>query len=264
VIAYDRCVTGTSANLRRDRLYHAYASHHANRGNDDAAALIYHRDIRPALPSPDAGPVIDIGCGQGQLVRLLLTDGYDADGVDVSPEQVAIAHAAGLDRVREGDYGAVLECRPGQFAAITATDLLEHLVSDEVLETFDLVSAALMPGGVFVARVPNAVSPFGGLIRYGDFTHESWFTARSVRQLAAASGFASVSVLSCPPVAHGLVSAARVVVWKIVSASFAVALAAETGTLRGHIVTQNLTFVARKAGSRKPGHVTRAPGHHAS
>ncbi len=48
--------------------------------------------------------------------------------------------------------------------------------------------------------------PFGGHIRYGDFTHESWYTARKI------------------------------------------ALAAETGAPRGHIITQNPIFAARKAG----------------
>jgi SAM-dependent methyltransferase len=266
VIAYTRIVSNPSASLRRDRLYRAYSSHHAHRGSDDASALIYHRDIRPALPPPDVGPVVDIGCGQGHLVSLLLADGYDADGIDVSPEQVAIAHTNGVARVQQGDYQSALTPRLGQIAAITATDLLEHLVKDEVLETFDLVGAALMPGGVFVARVPNAVSPFGGHIRYGDFTHETWFTARSVKQLAAATGFESVVVQSCPPVLHGLVSAMRVAVWKAVSSAFTLALAAETGVLRGHIVTQNLTFVARKSAKRTIGSATIAgtPGQHGS
>ena len=35
-------------------------------------------------------------------------------------------------------------------------------------------------------------------------------------------------------------------VWQVVSACYRIALAAETGTMRGHIVTQNLTFAARK------------------
>jgi hypothetical protein len=34
---------------------------------------------------------------------------------------------------------------------------------------------------------------------------------------------------------------------KLVSAGYRIALAAETGVLRGHIVTQNLTFAARRA-----------------
>jgi hypothetical protein len=53
-------------------------------------------------------------------------------------------------------------------------------------------------------------------------------------------------VLPSPPVAHGLASAARVVVWKMVSGLCKTALAAETGVARGHIVTQNLTFTARR------------------
>ena len=97
-----------------------------------------------------------------------------------------------------------------------------------------------------MARVPNAVSPFGGNIRYGDFTHESWYTFRSIRQLAAAAGFESVSVRACPPVAHGCKSAVRAATWAAVSGLYRIALAAETGTFRGHIVTQNMTFIARK------------------
>jgi SAM-dependent methyltransferase len=248
VIRYDRCVTTTAGQASlRERLYGAYASQHAGCGGGQATSLIYRRDIRPALPPPGAGSVVDIGCGQGELVRLLLADGYDAEGIDVSPEQVAIAHAVGLDRVREGDYRGILQARVGQLAAVTATDLLEHLTKDEVLDTLDRVAAALAPGGVLIARVPNAVSPFGGHIRYGDFTHESWYTASSIRQLAAAASFESVTVRPCSPIAHGLVSAARVAVWTLVSASCKIALAAETGVHRGHIVTQNLTFIARKA-----------------
>jgi SAM-dependent methyltransferase len=242
-------VTTAADGLRRERLYGTYASDHAGCANGPAAALIYRRDIRPALPLPALGPVLDIGCGQGELVRLLLADGYDAEGVDVSPEQVEVAKAAGVDRVHAGDYRAVLDARAGQLGAVTATDVLEHLTKDEILAGFDQAARALVPGGVFVARVPNAVSPFGGHIRYGDFTHESWFTAASVRQLAAAAGFRSVAVVSCPPVAHGLRSAARTVVWKLVSGLCKTALAAETGALRGHIVTQNLTFAARKEDS---------------
>src|ERR1700733_11701012 len=179
--------------------------------------MIYQRDIRPLLPAATAGPVVDIGCGEGHLVRCLLDDGYEAVGVDVSPEQVTLAHQAGLPQVRQGDYLDLLREYQGQLGAVTALDLLEHLTKPEVLTTFDAVASALRPGGVFVARVPNAVSPFGGNIRYGDFTHESWFTARSVKQLATAAGFTSVRVAPCTPIAHGVVSTVRVVTWKAVS-----------------------------------------------
>jgi hypothetical protein len=47
-------------------------------------------------------------------------------------------------------------------------------------------------------------------------------------------------------VAHGLVSVGRVAVWKPISGLMQLALATETVALRGHIVTQNLNFTARK------------------
>ena len=88
--------------------------------------------------------------------------------------------------------------------------------------------------------------PLGGHIRSGDLMHQTSFTAHSTRQLAAAVGFDPFLARSSPPVTHGLASAARVTVGQLVSACYRVALAAGTGTLRGHIVTQNVTFAARK------------------
>ena len=174
----------------RSRLYEANATQHADRGANEAATLIYQRDLRPLLPPPVAGPVVDLGCGRGELVRLMQADGFDAEGIDISREQAALARAAGVTRISQGDFRAVLAAHPAHYAAITATDLLEHLTKPEVLRAFDDVAAALAPGGVFVARVPNAVSPLGGHIRDGDFTHQTSFTARSVHQLAKAAGFA--------------------------------------------------------------------------
>ena len=239
-------MTTASLDNLRSRLYEAYASQHAGCDGTGAVALVYRRDIRSLLPPPSAGPVVDLGCGRGELVRLLEEDGYDAEGIDISPEQAVLARSAGVARVRQGDFRALLAANPAHYAAVTATDLLEHFTKPEILDTFDDVVAALKPGGIFVARVPNAVSPLGGHIRYGDFTHQTSFTARSIRQLAAAAGFESVLTRSCPPMVHGPVSAARVIVWQLVSAWYRIALAAETGILRGHIVTQNLTFAARK------------------
>ena len=176
----------------RSRLYEAYASQHTGTGSGEATALVYRGDIRPLLPPPAAGPLVDIGCGRGDLVRLLQTDGFDAEGIDVSPEQTALAQAAGITRVRQGDFRAILAAHPAHYASITATDVLEHFPKPAVLATLDEVAASLRPGGVFVARVPNAVSPLGGHIRNGDFTQQTSFTARSIRQFAAASGFDTV------------------------------------------------------------------------
>lgn len=229
----------------RTRLYDAYSSTQAGAADPVAEALAFRRDVRPHLPPPKTSVVLDLGCGQGQLVKQLQDNGYlRAGGIDISPEQVALAHAAGIESVRLGDFRDSLTA--ASLDAVTATDFLEHLTKTEVLEAADHVWSALHPGGVFIVRVPNSVSPFAGNYRYGDLTHETSFTARSLRQLGAAAGYVSVEVFPCPPSPHGVKSAARATIWRAFSGAMKLALAAETGSVRGHLVTQNIVGVMRK------------------
>ena len=92
-----------SSESLRERLYQAYPSKNSRCGDGEAATVISRRDILSALPQCIAGPVLDIGCSHGHLAKLMLSEGYDATGIDVSPEQVALARAADLDRIRQGN-----------------------------------------------------------------------------------------------------------------------------------------------------------------
>ncbi|KLL11939.1 class I SAM-dependent methyltransferase [Protofrankia coriariae] len=235
----------------RDRMYGQYATTHAGIRAPTADDLVFRQEIRAHLPADRDIDVIDIGCGQGAIVRQLLDAGYHrARGVDISPEQVELARQAGLGHaVDVGDATSALRAARGVDAVI-ATDLFEHLTKPEVLAVWDAVHAGLREGGVLIARVPNAVSPFGGNYQHGDFTHETAFTARSARQVARTVGFTHVEILPCEPIVHGARSALRWAVWRALSGSLSVALAAETGVLRGHLFTQNILVVARRDGRR--------------
>lgn len=227
------------------RLYDAYSSTHSGVANAAAGPLAFRRDILPHLPESRDVDVVDLGCGQGQLVQQFLLHGYvRARGFDISPEQVDLAHAVGIPQVELGDYRDGFD--GSQVDVVTATDFFEHLTRSEVLEACDEVRAALMPGGMLILRVPNSVSPFGGNFRYGDMTHETSFTATSLRQLGAAAAFDQVNVFSCPPPVHGATSLARSAIWKVASGAMKLTLAAETGALHGHFVTQNIVAVMRR------------------
>lgn len=116
--------TASLADLR-SRLSEAYASQHADRGGNEAVALIYWPDMPLQLP-PAAGLVVHLGCGCGELVQLVLADRFDAEGVDISPERTALARAADNARVRQGHFCAALARHLARYAAITAIDPLEQ------------------------------------------------------------------------------------------------------------------------------------------
>jgi 2-polyprenyl-3-methyl-5-hydroxy-6-metoxy-1,4-benzoquinol methylase len=230
----------------RDTLYSAYRSSHFDAVAAQEPSSILGNQILPHLPVDRGSRILELGCGSGELLRLLAEHGYsDTSGVDVSAEQIARAHDSGISAASHGDVFDHLADVTDAYDAIVAVDVLEHLRKAEVVYAAQAACRALRPGGRLVLRVPNAQSPFGGRFRYGDFTHETSFTQHSVRQVLLACGFAQVEVFPADPVAHGSVSAIRLILWKLLAAGLKGALAVETGILRGHIVTQNIISVGR-------------------
>lgn len=221
-------------------LYDNYLSDHAGEESDEALRLVLVRDLLPWIPRASAR-CLDIGCGQGGLVEFLRQRGFTAAyGVDLSREQVEFAHSRGRDFVRRGDVIDFLSEQPREWDVITAFDFLEHLPRDSVLPVLKAVQQSLSRGGLLIARVPNGAGPLSGAIQHSDFTHESTFTARSLSQLGHAAGFASAEFREVPPVVHGVASGLRRAVWSGYAAATRLALGAETGHLRGHLVTGNI------------------------
>ncbi len=241
-----------SAETRyRRRLYDAYLSSHFGALHTvsptglDRDRRTWQDYLGPLLPTEPGARILDLGCGYGSFLWYLRDEGYqNACGVDVSAEQVEAARQLGLDNVFLGDAREFLEAHPAAFDCVTAFDLLEHLTKDEILDLLEAIRRALKPGGLLLLRAPNADGPFGGKIRYSDFTHEQAFTPSSIRQILAATGFERCRVLPEGPRVHGAVSAARWAAWKVLSLLLLLYLGAETGRLRGHVLTQNLIATA--------------------
>ncbi len=242
--------------LWKDRLYQVYVSsgQAAPRaiGDDRATAdeiLRPHaphvtRFIARHMPADRRARIVDLGCGDGILLHFLARAGYqDIVGLEQSAEQIARARRLGLRQVQQGDIQGFLDDTPdASVDVVLLMDVLEHLRRDELFSTLDGVFRVLRPGGECLAHLPNAEGIAGMRIRYGDFTHEQAFTARSARQVFRAIGFRQVRCFEDRPVVHGPVSLLRRVIWDVGTLPRRLLLAAETGE-RGFIVSQ--TFLAK-------------------
>ena len=101
----------------------------------------------------DHGALLEIGCGEGDLLSLLQDD-FKAVGIDVIPEAVErtrrIAPRAEA-RLQDGEeLGAFAS---GAFSAVVSLHVVEHLADPAA--AIGEVSRLLKPGGVFVFATPQ-------------------------------------------------------------------------------------------------------------
>ena len=205
--------------------------------------------VQTHFPEDRRSAILDLGCGHGALIHFARRYGYtNIRGVDRSPEQVAVARQLGIDGIEEGDLLAALSAQgEASLDVVVAFDVIEHFTRGELLGFVDQVHHVFRPDVCWIIHTANGESPFCGRIRYGDLTHELVFTQKSISQLLLSSGFSKVQCFEDAPIPHGLKSAARWVVWKVIRSSLRFYLAAETGDTAGNaIFSQNFLVVAEK------------------
>lgn len=200
--------------------------------------------LRGWLPSDRNTPVLDMGCGPGYFLYMLDQLGYtDLTGVDLSPEQVALAREwCPRATIIQGDLREVLAQNPNRFGLVAGFDIIEHFSKDEILPLLTLVAQALRPGGRVILQTPNGESPWMGSVAYGDFTHEWFFTPASLSDMLRQVGLVGFEARPSAPYVHGIKSFTRVVLWSVLNLLLALWNIAETGSRGSGIYTR--VFVA--------------------
>lgn len=181
--------------------YFAFESRMRGSTEEIAARLRpYVEDLR------DAAPVLDLGCGRGELLQLLQAAGVEARGVDADADMVAYARGEGLD-VEQADALAHLETLPrGSLGAVFAAQLVEHLPPPALVRLLGLAAGRLRPGGLLVLETLNPVSPLALRNYFADLTHAQPLVAETLVLLVQGAGFRDVRTrfLNEPPAAERL------------------------------------------------------------
>lgn len=189
----------------RELLYLNYHTNQSGRASEtDLYSLFgrerdqFSKEIIPHLDSlPKAASILDIGCGSGSLIAALKDKGFtQIIGMDLSEEQVSIAHKIGIVEVQLADAFDFLRTSNEQFDVITGMDIIEHFSKDELVDMLLLIQKSLKPGALSLFRTPNLDAPFASVFAHGDFTHETFLNASSAQQVFLATGFSSVRVYS--------------------------------------------------------------------
>ena len=158
------------------------------RGSEDE---IKHRLDRYLPELKQSAPVLDLGCGRGELLLMLREAGVEATGVEGDPALAGAALRRGLE-VITGDLFEVLHTQDaGAFGAVTAIHVLEHLEPQTLPVVLAEIRRVLRPGGFFLAECPNPHTlRVGAALYWQDPTHRRPLLPETLELLLQAAGFA--------------------------------------------------------------------------
>jgi SAM-dependent methyltransferase len=134
-------------------------------------------------------PVLDVGCGRGELLALLRDEGAQACGIEADADMVAFALGEGLE-VEQADAVEYLRALPdGSFGSIFCAQVVEHLPPSVLVRLLELARAKLRPGGVLVMETINPLSPLALRFYFSDLTHAQPLVPETLELLAQGAGF---------------------------------------------------------------------------
>ena len=209
--------------------------------------MVLQKEIENTIPKDKNANILDLGCGYGSFLHTLQKREYkNLFGVEIGEEENRFLNSKGL-HVSKLCILEFLKSDIKTYELITLFDVLEHFKKDEIVEILPLLKNRLNDNGKLIVRLPNGEAIFKGSIMYGDFTHETYLTKRSMIQLFHTFGFSSVKIY--PTYTFGKTWKAKIA--KLIYMSYVkfykILLRIDNGASIEHFVpTQNILGVIKK------------------
>jgi SAM-dependent methyltransferase len=162
-------------------------------GRGDEADLENEYAELAKLLAATPGPVLDIGAGRGEMIRLLEKLGKETWGVELDEALALKAAEAGLP-IEHGDGIEALRKQPfGSLGGIVLLHVIEHLTPNELLEVVQLSFDRLARGGLLVMETPNPQSLYIFARAFWlDPTHTKPVHPQYLQFVAEQAGFESI------------------------------------------------------------------------
>jgi 2-polyprenyl-3-methyl-5-hydroxy-6-metoxy-1,4-benzoquinol methylase len=141
------------------------------------------------------GPVLDVGCGRGELLDLFREHGTAARGIDVNASMVQLCRQRGHAAERADALGYLQSLPAQSLGGLIAIQVVEHLEPAYLIRVLEAAFHALRPGAPIVLETINAAcwtAFFESYLR--DFTHRWPLHPDTLAYLIRASGFGQVRI----------------------------------------------------------------------
>ncbi|WP_417447318.1 MULTISPECIES: class I SAM-dependent methyltransferase [Gammaproteobacteria] len=138
-----------------DSFYLAFENRFRGDAETIRSRLAYYLPIISDIaPLVERLPLVDIGCGRGEWLKML-PDATQRIGIDLNSMNVQACHEQGLEAVL-ADGLVWLSQQPDEtIAAVTAFHVIEHLSFEQLNTLLDECMRVLAPGGMVIFETPN-------------------------------------------------------------------------------------------------------------
>jgi SAM-dependent methyltransferase len=116
---------------------------------------VYLPFIRPLMQTTAEGQVIDLGCGRGEWLELLIKEGFKPTGVDLDEGMLEACHQLGLPAVKADALDLLSKTESNSQLAVSAFHVVEHISFEQLRTLVSQAMRVLKPGGVLILETPN-------------------------------------------------------------------------------------------------------------
>lgn len=157
---------------------------------------VYMPFIEPLTNIYKKAAALDLGCGRGEWLELLIGQKFAALGIDIDGQMLAACHELKLNVIQTDALTYLKQQTNDSYTVISAFHVVEHISINDVKQLVDEAFRVLKPGGLLIMETPNpenivvATNNF-----YLDPTHIRPVPQQLLSFIAEFAGFARVKVL---------------------------------------------------------------------
>jgi len=171
-----------------------------DRGEVMQRLRVYLPMIEEARVGGKKTPILDVGCGRGEWLELLKSEGHLAGGIDSNRLMVQECKEREL-KVEQADLISHVRSLPdASLGAITGFHIIEHLPFNVLIAFLGETVRVLKPGGLVIFETPNPQNVLVGSCNfYFDPTHRNPLPAPVMKFVLESRGFVSVDTIELNP-----------------------------------------------------------------
>jgi O-antigen chain-terminating methyltransferase len=100
-------------------------------------------------------PVLDIGCGRGEMLQVFQRAGIAARGIDLNDDSIALCRSKGLEAEKADLFDYLSSLADSSLGGAVCCQVAEHLPPERLPEMIRLLHEKLRPGALIAIETPN-------------------------------------------------------------------------------------------------------------